>query len=753
MLERRYDPTLPYVFARYGRMSDPRQNKRSPDQQFNTIDEAIERCGYPWRCLGTYRDDGISGRYLRKRPGLQRLLRDIEARLIRIDLLVVDTLERLGRAEEIAELRRKLLVDYGVLTVAADTGFSDPTGVVGKAVGLVEQIRSTENTRISRHNVLRGKKDAARRGRWPGGPPPFGFRLKRIINEAVSPSEVCNLLEPEPRQAAILRRAFERAAATGDGDLRLSQWWNTSGDIPDEFKPISPFTMGYRLENPIAIGTLRWGENRTGVVNDTRVIEANPDGPELIASFCTPIVSVELYERVQQMRRFRGDQIKRSRAPALPDADQPAKLIAPQAPGLALKYLLTGLVRCGNCRASMRPVPSGRRSKAGRRYVYYTCPRHYDGACANGRHVPEDRLRAAVVARLRARLFPLRDRIGLSPQWCAELPALVRQEFQRLQADRPDEAAVARDELRQLEKQLAGWLQTLGNPQLAAAVRSEIETCFARGKERQQALIGSLRRLVHPTANEPVPDLQAVVGCLHRLDKVLANFNPTLGNLEISKHVEAVDCDADGGIELRGTRFGVLDGAIELLSQGNGSGRNRATDAAGFGPVVPRRRGRLRVPNLSKHETAPIEGAPILAMDPGDQAVLPRSWAEPGSVGPKQSWSEEHAIEVARLRRAGRTHEELAAHFRVSVPTIRKCLRIANQLDGAAHVDSRRIPRRRWPDQHFAEVALLRRQGMSVQQLCQHFQRSEPLIRRALQLAEQREAGNAANARTGSAEP
>jgi DNA invertase Pin-like site-specific DNA recombinase len=753
MLDRRYDPALPYAFALYGRMSDPRQNKRSPDQQFNTIAEAIERHGYPWRCVATYRDDGISGRYLRKRPGLQRLLRDIEAKLIRIDLLVVDTLERLGRAEEIAELRRKLLVDYGILTVAADTGFSDPTGVVGKAVGLVEQIRSTENTRVSRHNVIRGKKDAARRGRWPGGPPPFGFRLKRIINETVSPPEVCNLLEPEPRQAAILRRAFERAAATGDGDLRLSQWWNASGEIPDQFKPISPFTMGYRLENPIAIGTLRWGENRTGVVNDTRVIEPNPDGPELIADFCAPVVSVELYERVQQIRRLRGAQIKSSRASAAVDGEQPAKFIAPQGRGLTLKYLLTGLVRCGCCQASMRPVPSGRRSKAGRRYVYYTCPRHYDGACGNGRHVAEDRLRAAVVARIRARLFPLRDQAGLAPPWCADLLGLVRQELQRLQADRPDDAAVAREELRQLEKQLAGWLQTLGNPQLAPVVRSEIETCFARGKERQQALLQSLRPPVHPRANEPVHDLRAVIDSLHRLDGVLAAFNPTVGNLELARHIEAVHCHGDGRVELRGTRFGLFDGAIELLSQGDGPNRANSPNVKGFSAVVPRRRGHLRVPNLSSANAAPAADAPFLATELRDGAGTLLSWAEPGSIGAKQAWSEEHATEVARLRRAGKTHEELAAYFEVSIPTIRKSLRIASQLDGATTVGSRRIPRRRWPDQNFAEVAWLRQQGMSVQQLCQHFQRSEPLIRAALELAQQHALGNATNAGTGSAEP
>src|SRR5262245_22181863 len=198
MLERKYDPMLPYRIALYGRMSDRNQNRRSPDQQFATVQETIARCGYPWVCVTTRRDDGISGRYIRKRPGLQGLLRDIEAGLLQVDLIVVDTLERLGRADEIAELRRKLFVEYGVLVVAADNHFADPTGVVGKAVGLVENIRSTEDGRIKAHNVVRGKKDAARLKRWPGGPPPFGFRLKAVVDESVAPPEVYNVLEFEP---------------------------------------------------------------------------------------------------------------------------------------------------------------------------------------------------------------------------------------------------------------------------------------------------------------------------------------------------------------------------------------------------------------------------------------------------------------------------------------------------------------------------------------------------------------------------
>jgi DNA invertase Pin-like site-specific DNA recombinase len=735
MLDRKFDPTQPYRFARYGRMSDPRQNKRSPDQQFTTIDETIARCNYPWVAVAAYRDDGVSGRYLRKRDGLNRLLRDVEADLIQIDLIAVDTLERLGRAEEIAELRRKLFVEHGVLVVAADNGFSDPTGVVGKAVGMVEQIRSTENTRVSRHNVIRGKKDAARRGRWPGGPPPFGFRLKAVVDQSVSPPDLYNVLELEPRAAAAQRLAFARAGATGEGDVRLAKWWNASPEIPDDFKPVSFPTVGYRLANPIAIGTLRWGWNQTGVVNDTRVVEPNPDGAELIPNFCEPLVSVELYERVQKLRRARGEQVRKLRQAKGVDGNRPAKLIAPQARGLTLRYLLTGLVRCGRCNASLRPVPSGRRSKGGRRYVYYVCPRYSDGACPNSRYVPEEPLRQVVIARLRAKLFPLP---GQELAWLPQLLEMVRQEQQRYRAEEPDRAAADKEELRQLEQQLAGWSMTLADPQLPPSVRSDIVACYAERQRRQQQLLQSVAgRQAAQEHLDKALDAKAVIEALQRLDEILGGHNPTIGNLELGKHIEVITCDPDGRVEMRGTMLGLLDGATELLSRGGQRAEAARPNQDYYTAVLPRRRGPLRVPNLSVDSKGLTDGADT-ALNPERFAGLPQPffWRESISWDEKQCWSEAHAGDVARERAKRKTHAQLADHFHVSVPTIRKALAIAAAADEWLGAPPKKMRRSRWPEQHFLEVAELRRQGLKLQDLCRHFRRSEPLIRAALRLAD-----------------
>ncbi len=99
MIERKFDPELPYKCVAYGRMSDDKQNAGSPDQQFDVIDREIATRHLPWSVVKRYQDDGISGRYLRMRAGLQDMLRDIRTNHVRVDILLLDTCDRLGRIQ------------------------------------------------------------------------------------------------------------------------------------------------------------------------------------------------------------------------------------------------------------------------------------------------------------------------------------------------------------------------------------------------------------------------------------------------------------------------------------------------------------------------------------------------------------------------------------------------------------------------------------------------------------------------------
>jgi hypothetical protein len=353
--------------------------------------------------------------------------------------------------------------------------------------------------------------------------------------------------------------------------------------------------------------------------------------------------------------------------------------------------------------------------------------------------VLEDTLREAVLSQVRARLFPPPGQDQSVPDWLPDLMLMVRQELQRVQAEEPDRNAADQEEVQRLEQQLSGWLMTLGNPQLPGSVRSDIEARYAEGKARLQVLQQAIasRNTTEEYWNR-VLDPRNVIKALQRLDEVLAGYNPTLGNLELSKHIDVIRCYPDKRVEMRGTMLGLFEGTIELLSQGSAHGGKGNHDSGSQVQVLPRRRGRLHVPNLSADATV-LTGDVDTALDPERFANVPECffWTESVKISETQPWSEEHAMEVARARGTGKTVEQLSELFQVSVPTIRKALRIAVKADPSLKSLLQKLSRLRWEDQHYQEVAELHQQGLSLGELCRHFGRSEPLIRAALRLAEQ----------------
>lgn len=409
MLRSRFDPHKPLRVVLYLRMSSDLQNPRSPEQQRDTITKTIQQLGYPWIVIETFRDDAISGRYVRKRPGLQEMLRGITSGALQADCILVDTFERFGRAEELAGLRRRLYQQHGVLVLTADTHFEDPTSASGMVLAAFESLRSVEDNRIKSHNVLRGKRDAVRQKHWPGGAPPFGYRLANVFRQRNGRQELDHcVLEPDPETGWIVRKIFELAAERGWGCTRIARTLNADPNIPQIHKPFLDQTVNRWLKQEIYYGELVWERVATGIVDDRRITERNAKEDVVrVPDFCEPLITREVWETVQQIRQARSDRTRRARLAKARDGD---KQIRAPAPGIVLNYLLTGLIRCGHCNRAMTVSSSvGYTTKAGetKRYVSYGCPGHSSGACENGTRVPEPWLREAVIELIRGKLFPL----------------------------------------------------------------------------------------------------------------------------------------------------------------------------------------------------------------------------------------------------------------------------------------------------------------------------------------------------------
>ena len=155
---------------------------------------------------------------------------------------------------------------------------------------MVESMRATEHGRILGHNVLRGKRDAAKQKHWPGGPTPFGTMLKSIMKTEKGREVVdYSVLVPDPKTSWIITLLFEKAAETGWGTTRLARFLDGHADIPDEYRPFHPETIGYWLDNHIYFGDLVWEKNSTGVVNDMRVVDPNEEADmTFVPDVCQP---------------------------------------------------------------------------------------------------------------------------------------------------------------------------------------------------------------------------------------------------------------------------------------------------------------------------------------------------------------------------------------------------------------------------------------------------------------------------------
>lgn len=108
----------PLRYVRYGRASTE-HNPCSVDQQLESIKLSSQmQGGVEGTHVGDFCDDGLSGRDPIKRRKLRRLLEQIRSGQLRIDAILVESLERLGRKDFQAicvELEK-----HGVMLLIAD---------------------------------------------------------------------------------------------------------------------------------------------------------------------------------------------------------------------------------------------------------------------------------------------------------------------------------------------------------------------------------------------------------------------------------------------------------------------------------------------------------------------------------------------------------------------------------------------------------------------------------------------------------
>ncbi len=231
------------------------------DQSFNSLDAQREACeAYVlsqtcegWTALtARYDDGGFSGGSM-ERPGLRRLLADIEAGLV--DVVVVYKIDRLTRSladfARIVEIFEKADCSFVSVTQSFNT-----TGSMGKLM-LNVLLSFAQFEREVTGERIRDKIAASKaRGMWMGGVPPIGYDM---------PGDGSRTLKVNEDEAATVRTMFERYLDLGsvralqrelvDRGI-LSKRWTTAKGQSMGGQPFSSGALFQLLRRRVYLGQI-----------------------------------------------------------------------------------------------------------------------------------------------------------------------------------------------------------------------------------------------------------------------------------------------------------------------------------------------------------------------------------------------------------------------------------------------------------------------------------------------------------------
>ncbi len=329
-----------------------------------------------------YEDAGHSakGGDINTRPDFKRMLDEVTSGQARCDVVVTHTLDRYARNMIVALTTLADLNDHGI-TYSSVTESDFDYSNADKRIHLQMLAMFAEyfSVKLSQH-TRKGKKERAESG-LPNGDLPYGFVNPDTGTEhsgaGVFNSSVAMQVQEE---ATHVQRAYEAYASGTCSDLNVAKILNAAGSRTrnkrsDGSRPWSKDTVTALLTNPFYAG---WIEYRGEGVKRSEPAQLSHGKHE-------PIISQELYDKVQNIRKSRT---RRAAIPA--QQKQP--------------YILAGLAKCAHCYDALR-VQSQPRG------AYYRCTaldRQTECSCVK---------KAARAGLVDAQLGEIIGQLRLAPDW------------------------------------------------------------------------------------------------------------------------------------------------------------------------------------------------------------------------------------------------------------------------------------------------------------------------------------------------
>lgn len=309
-----------YRTAVYARLSV--EDSKNPDcdtieNQLSLVRNYVESKPY-LRQTAEYIDNGVSGTRF-DRPEFMRMVADMRAG--EIDCIVVKDLSRLGRNYlEAGDYLEKIFPFFGVRFIAVTDGY-DSINPNTADDGLIVPLKNLINEAYAKDmskKVSTAIDIKQRQGKFIGGRAAYGYMK--------SPEDK-NLLIVDREVSHIVVRIFE-CKAEGMGNASIAKMLNEEGIAsPMRYKYEKGLTKNKRyadslwndgtiaamIVNPVYIGDMEQGTQKEAMHMGIKKHRIKKEDRIYVAGTHEPVVSRELFDRVQQLVEERKQKVIASR--------------------------------------------------------------------------------------------------------------------------------------------------------------------------------------------------------------------------------------------------------------------------------------------------------------------------------------------------------------------------------------------------------------------------------------------------------
>jgi site-specific DNA recombinase len=489
--------------------------RKSTDQNVSDEEKSIARqveharafaARRGWRVAEehVYIDDGISGAEFVRRPGLTALLAALRARPAPVQVVITMELSRLGREQTDTAIVLREIIRAGVRVFTYGDGreITLESALDKFQLSALTFVAEMERE-LSRTRTRAAMVRKAARGHVAGGKV-YGYSNREIGVAGADGRVVRDHVEHVivEAEAVIIRRIFSEAAA-GRGFARIAKALNVDG-IPSPARGRGWATSGVReiLFRERYRGRQIYGRTRR-VDRDGRTRRSVPTPSNEWTVVEQPdlrIVTEEAWQAAHARLTTTRELYRKSGRGAL--WGHPAAI----AGGHGSRYLLSGLLLCGQCGWGLHATH--RTSQRGAPQRYYVCTAHRtrgETVCTNRYSAPMDALHAEVLATLRRKVLK---------------PDLVRDVVRRaleIRAARPAAREERREaltsELTRLDAELRRYAEAIA---LGEPLPSILEAMRGR-EQRRHAIRAELDELGRKASRAPLTDVAVYREALRRL--------------------------------------------------------------------------------------------------------------------------------------------------------------------------------------------------------------------------------------------